>query len=615
MNTTIKLSLFTTLLLNTNLIADEKLEDISVSSATKTTQKIQDVTSNIDVITAQEIEERHYTTVTEALNSLAGISFTSNGGLGQTTSLRLRGMDSKHTLILVDGVRYQDPSNTTGALIEHLMITDIEKIEVIKGAQSGIWGADATAGVVNIITKQAKEGINFYASQEYGSFNTSHLKSALSYQNKNFYIKTNYTQLNSSGFTTKVPKGEALNQFEDDGYTNKTASIQAGIHLFENGKLDVGHTSIDGLAQYDTSSPNDENMKSDINTKLSHINYVHQINNHRIALKHEISDFTREEIGTVGSPWGENVKNFNGKITNSELTDTVQYLENDFLMVGAGHQTTTVDYVNTATATNKDKYSNKGIFVTNSNKLATNTIVTESLRYDKYDHFDNKTTGKIGIKHPTNFGLVIGANYGTAYNTPSIIEILNPWGASNLNLQPEEIKSYDVNLGYKNLTLSYFNQEIDNLIAWDNGGYDNIEGTSKIKGYEIAYNTTLFDEVVLGANYTNLDAKDKNGQDLKRRPKESIKVAIDYYGIENLHLGINGEYIGKRDDLRFNPDYSTTDINTGNYTIANFTANYEVDKHMSLYGKVDNITDKYYQTVEGYVTSPRAVYAGMKLTY
>lgn len=614
MNTTIPLSLFTTLVLSSNLIANEQLEPITVSSATKTTQNFQDITSNIDVITAQEIEERHYTSVTEALNSLAGVSFTSNGGVGGHTALYLRGMDSKRTLVLVDGIRYQDPSNTAGALIEHLMITDIERIEVVKGAQSGIWGADAAAGVINIITKQAKEGIHFYASQEFGSFNTSNLKGGLSYKDKDVYIKANYTQLDTHGFTTQAPQGEELDQFEDDGYTNKTASIQAGIHLFENGKLEVGHTNMDGLAQYDTSSPNDENMKSDVNAKLSHINYTHQLKNHNIKLKHEISDFSREEIGTVGSAWGENVKNFNGKVTNSEVSDTVQYLEDDFLMVGATNQSTTVDYINTASVSNKDKYNNKGVFVTNSNKLATNTIITESLRYDKYDHFDNKTTGKIGIKQKTNFGLVLGANYGTAYNTPSIIEILNPWGTANPNLEPEEIKSYDISLGYKDLTLTYFDQKIDNLIAWVGTGNQNIEGNSKIKGYEIAYNTTLFDEIVIGANYTNLNAKDKDGRRLKRRPKETIKLAIDYYGIENLHLGLNGEYIGKRADQDFST-FPANDVETGKYTVANFTANYEVDKQMSLYGKVDNLTDKTYQTVYGYATSPRAIYAGMKLTY
>jgi vitamin B12 transporter len=611
MNNTIKLSLITTLIVSTNLIAEEKLEDITVTSATKTSQDINDVTSNINVITAQEIEERHYTTVAEALNSLPGVSFTANGGLGKTTSLRVRGMDSRHALILVDGVRYQDPSNTSGASIQHLIISDIERIEVIKGAQSGIWGADAAAGVINIITKKAKEGVSIHASQEFGSFNSSKTDLDLSYKNKDFYIKANHTHLNSDGFTAKVPNREKIDNFEDDGYNNKTSSIQAGLNIGENGKLEVGYTDIRGLSEYDNSGANDETMKSDFKTKLSHINYSHQINNHTISLKHEVSDFKRDEIGTVGTQWGENVKIFNGKTINSEITDTWKYTQNDFLIIGGEKRTTDVDYINTANASNKNDYANKAIFLTNSNKLWNNTIITESIRHDKYDHFDNKTTGKIGLKHTTNFGLIATANYGTAYTAPNIIQVLNPWGAANPNLQPEETKSFDISIEHHGLKLTYFDQKIDNLIAWEGAGYKNIDGTSKIKGYEAAYTTTLFDTIAANLSYTKLNAKDKNGKTLAKRADESIKFGIDYYGIENLHLGLNGEYVGDRKEYL----YGGGEVKTGNYTVANFTANYEVDPHLSFYGKVDNITDKYYQTVYGYASSPRAFYAGMKLTY
>ena len=615
MNRTIKLSLLTTLLLTNNLIAEERLEDITVTSATKTEQNLADVTSNVNVITAQEIEERHYTTVTEALNSLPGVSFTRNGGVGKSTSFNLRGMDSRHTLILVDGVRYQDPSNTTGASIQHLVISDIEKIEVIKGAQSGIWGADATAGVINIITKKAKEGIGFYGSQEFGSFNTSKTDLGLSYKNKDFYIKATHTDLDSNGFTALAPKGQDINNFEDDGYSNKTSSIQAGINIAKNGKLEVGHTNIKGVSQYDSfGNPNDKKMKSDIHTKLSHIKYSHKVGINNIQIKHEISDFEREEVGTTSG-----VKNFNGKTTNSEINDQIGYGKDAFLLIGSNQQKTDVDYVKVDNSTNQDNYKSNGIFLTNSNKFASNTTLTQSIRYDNYNHFDNKTTGKFGIKHITNFGLIIDGNYGTAYTTPNIIQVLNPFGATNQNLQPEETKSFDISVEHYGLKLTYFDQKIDNLIDWYDpdgfggvaGKYKNLSGTSKIKGYEVAYSNTLGDSFLANLSYTRLNAKDKDGKTLANRAKENIKFGIDYYGIEKLYLGVNGEYVGDRKQYL----YGGGEVQTGNYTIANFTANYDWDKHLSFYGKVDNITDKYYQTVDGYATSPRAFYAGMKLTY
>ena len=160
------------LLATTNLYSVENLETITVTSATKSEQSIQNVTSNVEVITKEEIEERHFTTVSEALNTLSGINVTSNGGLGKGTSVFMRGFDSQRILVLIDGINYNDFTGISGAAFEHLMITDIERIEVIKGAQSGIWGADANAGVINIITSSAKEGTNSNILTEYGSYNT-----------------------------------------------------------------------------------------------------------------------------------------------------------------------------------------------------------------------------------------------------------------------------------------------------------------------------------------------------------------------------------------------------------------------------------------------------------
>ena len=167
-------------------------------------------------------------------------------------------------------------------------------------------------------------------------------------------------------------------------------------------------------------------------------------------------------------------------------------------------------------------------------------------------------------------------------------------------------------MAYKDFSATYFNSKIDNFIDYDftSSKYQNLTGTSKIKGYELAYNSTLTDSIALNLGYTNLSTKNNLGQALARQAKENIKFGLDYYGIDQLHLGAYGEYVGDRYDQA-----DKQGEQTGRYTIANFVANYDWDKHLSFYGKVDNITDKYYQTVDGYATSPRAVYAGMKLTY
>jgi vitamin B12 transporter len=613
----IQVSLALSMLLTTNLIAEEKLKDIEVVSATKTLQKIDHVTSNINVITAQEIEERQYTTVTQALNSVAGLSFSQNGGVGQTTSVRVRAFDPDQVIVLIDGIRYNDLTSTAGAAFEHLMINDIERIEVVKGAQSGIWGADAAAGVINIITKSAKEGLHFNASSEFGSFNSSNIKANGGYKNENFYLKVAHSHLASNGITAQVPKNSNLHDYEDDAYSNKTTTLKAGLTITPTDKIDFTHTIVDADTQFDggffpltaTQIANNTDYSSITDTKLSAINYNHIDSFNEVNIYAKKSSFSRvSKAGTSNSF-------FDGEVKEYGLSLKIPYFNKHFLQVGGDYKT--FEHFNSI---NK-KTTNKALFITNNNILNNfldgKTIITQSLRNDYYDTFDNQLTGKIGLKHyfDTIDGLSSSVNYGTAFNAPTLSQLHTPT-YGNTALEPEETKSFDLSVKYKDFTLTYFHNKVDNLISFHPTTYQNIniEGTSTIKGYEASYEKMLNDNLLISLNYTYLDAKDKDDNTLLRRPKESVKFALDYYGIEKLHLGLNGEYVGDRKDNDFST-FPASSVETGNYTVANFATNYEISKEMSLFGKVENLTDKKYQNVFGYTTTPRAFYAGMKISY
>ena len=616
MNSKIELSIITMLLLSTNLIAQERLEDITVTTATKATQKLEEVTSNIAVITTQEIEERHYTTVTEALNSLVGVSFTNSGGLGQPTSLYLRGMASARVLVLIDGIRYNDVTGLTGAPFEHLMISDIEQIELIKGANSGIWGADASAGVINIITKKAKKGLHFGVSQEFGSFETSKSNADISYKNSNFYIKATYSDTNSKGFSAVAPKGQDLDKLEDDGYSNKTSSIKAGLNINSKNSIDISHTIIEAKTEADaydnvtySFNPNSR-YNSKTKDKFSKINYHHVDNFNRLNIFAKKSEFSRYYPDASFS------KNFDGVVDEYGLTSKIGYKENDFILIGGEYKK--FEHKNSI----DKKYNNRAFFITNSNSvnmLDGKTIFTQSLRQDNYDKFENKLTGKVGLKYLHSKGFLAGANWGTAYNIPTHYNLFDPY-AGNSKLTPEESVGYDLTVGYKSFKATYFNSSVDDMIEyqsqfdvsgnWIGGKYQNIKGKSELKGFELSYQQDILDSTIITLGYTTLDAKDRDGNILARRAKESLKFTLDYYGIENLYLGLNGEYVGERYEQK---DKQGTQ--TGKYTIANFNANYQIDNSFSLYGKVVNLTDKKYQRVDGYATSPRAFYGGVKFRY
>ena len=614
MHKKISTSLVASFLLATNLFSAQELETITVTSATKTSQSIKDVTSNIDVITSEEIEERHYTTVVEALNTIPGVSFGPNGGMGKSTPVYLRGMDSGRTLVLIDGIRYNDPTlQDGGANFENLLIGDIERIEVLKGPQSSVWGADASAGVINIITKSAKEGTHGSIAVEYGSFNTKKVNAIISHKEKNFDAKLNVSRIDSDGFSAQAPRGKKVSDFEDDGYKNTSADLKLGYNINESNRISGSYGIIDAKNEYDSISPDSYALGKTRNS-YSKINYENINDFATTNIYANKSIFKREDISdTYGT------SNFDGTVDEYGINSTVPYLNNSsFVTIGTDYKE--FEHKNDLNR----KYNNKAIYLTNSNKFNNdNTIITESIRFDGYDKFDNKTTGKIGIKQYIIDDLNVSSNYGTGYNVPTIYQLYQPaidWGyglspIGNENLEPEKTKGYDFQIEYKGLSATYFNTKVNNMIKNDysGNGYQNLEGNSKLKGYELAYKKDVIEDLFLSLGYTHLSAKDSKQNRLLNRPNDKVSFGIDYYGISKLHLNVNGEYIGNRkgvDAITYSPT-----ANTGNYTLWNSVINYEINKTFSTYLKVDNIFNKYYQVIDGYATAERSAYIGLKASF
>ncbi|MCT7576081.1 TonB-dependent receptor [Aliarcobacter butzleri] len=597
----ISTSLVASFFLATNLFSTDTLETITVTSATKTEQSIKDVTSNIDVITAEDIEARKFKTVVEALNTIPGIQVSPSGGIGQQTSVFLRGMASNKTLVLIDGIRLNDPTGLSGANFEHLMINDIERIEVIKGAQSSIWGADASAGVINIITKSAQKGTHGNASVEYGRYDSKISKANISHKTDDFDAKLGVTRVDTDGFSAMTPRGEKAKKYEDDGYENTTANLKLGYNFDQNNRVSTSYEIIDTKVDYDN-SPN-SNDRAKTKTHLANVNYE---NKNDIAITNvyaNYTDITREY----------SYGNFDGSVKEYGVKSTVPYLsETSFITIGT-------DYKEFEHENNLDKkYDNKAIYITNTNKFFDDkTIFTESLRYDKYSDFHNKATGKVGVKQYIIDDLNLSSNYGTGYNVPTIYQLFEPaqdWGGGpspvgNADLQPEKTKGYDVGLEYKGFSITYFDTKVNNMIGYGNG-YENIEGDSKLKGTEIAYKNSVSEDIFLNLNYTNLSAKNADKEYLAKRAKDKVGFGVDYYGLKDFHFNINGEYIGTR--------YEKDDekgASTGNYTIWNAVVDYDINKTFSTYVKLDNMFNKDYQIVDGYATSQRAAFVGLKASF
>ncbi len=617
-----KLSLLLAFLLSSQAHATNvQLEKLTVTTPTKSAQSLENITSNVDIITSDEIQLRGYKTISDALKAHSGISYNRTGGLGGATSIMVRGLNSKDVLVLIDGVRYNDPTSPSGGQFEHILMESIEKIEIVKGAQSGVWGADASAGVINIITKKAtKNGISASIYAESGSFNTQTYGLNTTYKQDKFDVALNLQKLSTDGFTAKVPEGKDSDHFENDSYENNSADIKLGYNITENDRLDTFFNYIDAEGDYDgynydpTLAANDSFANSSSKEKFYGMSYTNTEGKNRTKLYFNQSDFSRVSKETP-TAYSDNIYKFDGSVRELGLNSALSYRENADLSLGVDCKKFSHD--NAISQEN----TNQGIFVTNSNKFksltAGTTIFSQALRYDKFDDFDNKITYKLGLKHThenikdfwTSF------NYATAYNVPSLYQLYSYIGNKDLN--PEETKGFDVTANYKGFGVTYFQNEIDDLIEYVMtdfetyaGSYFNVAGKSTLKGVELSYANTLeVANLAYNLNYTYLKTEDREGKELARRAKNSANISLDYYGIENTHLGALIQYVGERKKSKYDLNPS---IDYDSYTVVDLTANFDINDQLSVYGKIDNVLNEDYQSVAGYATSQRAHYLGFR---
>ncbi len=594
------------------LAENTKLDDIVVS-ATKVSQKIEDTTASAQVITRDEIRQRGYISVVDAINSLAGVGFTQDGGIGGLTKLYVRGVGGGRVLVLVNGVRFQDPSSKYGADFSRLMLSNVEQIELISGAQSGVWGADASAGVINIITTQAQEGFSSGVNLQYGSYNTKELGAFGSYKDKKYSAKLSVTQYQTDGYSAESPYGTDIDDYEDDAYKNRNIDLSLGYNFTENDKITAQIVDILTENNNDTYSvgKGTENADMEVETKthLYNIGYSKKIANNQINLRYNRAEFEKDELDAK-----KGIKNYEGITDEVELHDTIKYGEKDYILVGASYKEDNIEITKVDKTDSKHDIDSNALFLTNSNFI-NRFIITESLRRDDYSNFGDKITGKLGLKYSFDKESSIRANYGTGYNAPSLLMILNPNGKSNSNLEAEDTNSFDITGEYKGVSLTYFYNRVDNLISYNRKEkqHINIDGTSTFKGVEAKYATAIGEDFYLDLSYTYLSAKDKNDIDLRRRVKDTYKISTDYYFNDSFNLNFNGEYIGERYDdmLSIKDPNKTRGRQTGKYFVGNMVANYEFSDKINTYLKINNIFDRYYQVVDGYSTSPRAFYIGV----
>ena len=609
--TTKTLSLITaSLLLTQATFADTTLEDITVVSTNKVPTSIQNTTANITVITASDIKEHGYQTVAQAINTVAGVSVTHSGGLGQQTSFFVRGADSGKVLVLLDGMRLNDPSTTNGtALLDSLTTDNIAQIEIVKGGSGSIWGTNASAGVINIITKNAKSGVHGTLGLSYGSYATKGADLALSYKDKKLTAQVLASYLDSDSFSALAPR-----ESEADGYNNKSANIKLGYAFNENNRLNLTYNRIKTKTQYDdsfsTTLANDDYSHATSDQKNIALDYLYTQGNYSANFQASKGDYNRVYYTFGFGSFNENI--YKAVLKEYAFINSYDYGVGKAILGFEYKDISGFQQFNTFASSASD-YSNKAIYLSNTYNLNASTLLETNLRFDNYSDFENKTTYKIGLKHSPDFlkGFITSANYYTSYDAPSAYQLAKP--VPGQLLKPSYTQGYDISMGYKELlTLTYFNTKVQDNIDYvgifPNAGYANIDGTSKFSGLEVGTQYTLPTiNLTFTANYTHLYAFEKeDGTDLPRRAKDTLNASLTYYTQNDMHIGADAQYIGDREEFG---------QSTGNYTIWNLNFGTKIINNIDLSINAKNIFNKDYQSVYSYATEGRSVYAKVSYSF
>lgn len=612
----------------------------------------------VTIIPAKEIVKYGNNALSEALRDVAGVDVTQSGGFGSATELRLRGANPGQTLILMDGVRIGDPSSTDGVLdFGNLSAIDIERVEVLRGPQSALYGSDAMGGVVNIITRTGGETPHRSVTVEAGSYGTISAQGLMSGASGPWTYSLGVVDTHSDGFPRygyridrpltigdgvtplpPLPSGDPTDKSGASGrFTYKLSddvTIDASLSVFSNA------------------------LRFDNNFALDPTN-VFNPNNHSKALV--IDGFVRATADSFGGVLRNQLTLF-GNVTQRDIWEQEGCFDAAFTpffcrsgykgdRYGAEYQgdlklgpfgalTAGLRTETETAATSQTPDPGDGSFTAISARQVSNSIFGE-YRFSPIRRLDLTLGGRIdaveagptfetwratAAYHIDETGTKLRASVGTGAKAPTLYQRYSLYGFAGLQVQQGFGFDFGIDQSLWSdrlkLSASYFDTSYNNLIAFANnpnctpaqiasggGCYYNV-GKARTSGVELSADAALSPDVLrLRAVYTYIDARDLDtSQLLFRVPLNSATFSLVYDGIRNLEIEPRLQLVDRRLDYN-----SPTNVWLAPYAKLDVLAHYKFNDQLTLFGRVENLTDTRYEEVYNFGTAGRSVYAG--LTY
>ncbi|MEO0772254.1 MAG: TonB-dependent receptor [Pseudomonadota bacterium] len=574
------------------------------------------------VITSDDFKERGINSVQDALRAVPGVSVSSAGG--NFTQVRIRGGESNHTLILIDGV--EAAGGDGEYILSGLSTANIERIEVLRGPQSVFYGSNASAGVINIVTRTGGIGQEYGMSLEVGSHGSANASLFVSSRNDRGGLSLSLSNDQDAGWDFSGDGGE---RDKTDRFTailkgdyRVSDQIELGFnlrHSQENFDFDSLNFAATNAATYVVDDPTQVSNREEMTFSIYG---EHTFASGRVSqrLTYELTD-NDQSTGAVAP-------------TTTE-TEVLRYL----LSVGLDGDLTAANHlINTLLEFEEDRSSTNPLFNRETQSIAleyrgsfgSGFDVQAGVRFDDNSVFDDAVVWNVGGSYTFANNVRIHASAGTAVVNPTYFELFantpngffGPGTDGNPNLSPEENRGFDIGVevpffGDRGLIdVTYFNEELEDEITFTPGigaggrnGFVNQTGTSTREGFEVEAEFAATDSVDLRLFYTYLDAKNPNGTVEVRRPEHEVSLGITSQAFRGRgSVSADIRYVAGNADSRFFPPFGTAE--TPDFVTVDVAARYGVTENVDVTFGVDNLFDERYSEVWGYASRDQTFYFG-----
>jgi vitamin B12 transporter len=585
--------------------------------------------TSVTVITSEEIERKQLRTLPEILQDVPGLNVVQTGSPGGTASLFMRGTNANHTKVLLDGIDVSDPISTDGSFdFSQLLASDIERIEVLRGPQSGLYGSEAIGGVINIITKRGKGPPKVTGGVEGGSFGTFNQTAGISGSQARFnynasiaHYRTTNTQVTPSNL---VPPGRPLN---DDFYDNKTYATKLGADLTDNFDVDIVARYVDtDLRSTSDDAVGPEAIRSDgdnhelFTRGTAHLTLFDGILDQTVGFGY--TNFRRRffDPNAATLAFGNDPGYFRGDRTKIDYQGNVRVIAGQIVTFGAEHERDTINDSSPATGA----YATNAGFAQLQSSFGERFFNTASVRYDSNSQFGGKATYRIApamVVPETD--TTFRGSVGTGFKAPSLDQLFDSFPAfgffANPNLVPETSLGWDLGAEQKFLDrratagATYFHNKIKNLIDFNDTFTSLINiGQATTYGVESFVSYKPWDVLSLRADYTYTMARnDVTNVALTRRPKQKASLNTTWQATEQTSLSATVLYTGPWIDA--NRSGTTAGLVASRYTIVNVAGSYDLGHGVTAFARINNLTDRHYQDPIGFLHQGLGVFGGVRV--